>query len=159
MNRIDVWRARYHQELASELGQLNVHLTDQATGEPIPEDLLRVGTDSSNAVLLVARTPGRLVGAASLTQLAGMNNYDAWLNDFVVAPDWRGTGVAGALREEWNEWARERGVDRLLFTSGWAKKAAHNFYLRHGGVILNPEGGKTAFFNMPIPEKIIEGEE
>ncbi|MBP7807411.1 GNAT family N-acetyltransferase [Candidatus Saccharibacteria bacterium] len=158
MSEFSVERASYSTDMAAQLGRLNVHLTDGAAGTSVPEDLLRVGTDSPYAVQLVARQREQIIGAASLTQLTGMNNYDAWLNDFVVAPDWRGSGVADAIRDGWNEWTRERGVQRLLFTSGWAKQAAHRFYLRHGGLILNPEGGKTAFFNMPIPGEPAEGE-
>lgn len=158
MQEIQIERASYSPELAVELGQLNMHLTDVSEGSPVPEDLLRVGTESPFAVQLTARARDTLIGAASLTQLAGLNHRDAWLNDFVVNPDWRSTGVAEALREGWNNWAQERSIDRLLFTSGWGKVAAHKFYQRHGASIINPQGGKTAFFNMPIPRESTEGD-
>ncbi len=149
-NELVVVRADFSPELAAELGQLTLHLTDSVYGDPISESNLRVATDSQTGEQLIAKQGDNLLGAATLTQIGGLLTRKAWLEDFVVAPEARGQGVADAIADEWEKWCQERDITTLMFTSGWHREAAHRFYLRRGAFILNSSDDKTALFNYPI---------
>lgn len=151
--QIIVERATYSDRLATDLGQLSVFLSDGATGDAV-EEKLRMNTESPTIEQLVAYKGDQLVGAATLTQIGGIMPINkAWLEDFVVHADVRGQGVADTIADEWEAWSRERDISMLLFTSGWARTAAHAFYLRRGAKILNDNNDVTAFFNYPIPKE------
>lgn len=146
---------RYDNDLTAALGGLLLHLSDRADGAPISEAKLRSQIESPSVEQIIAHASTRLLDAATLTQLGGlMPTNKGWLEDFVVAPEARGLGVADAIADEWEDWARQREITTIMFTSGWDREAAHKFYLRRGAVILNDKNDKTAFFNYPIQETV-----
>ena len=59
----------------------------------------------------------------------GRNLY---IDDLTVDPAHRGRGFATALMEHAVSRARDEGCDEVHLDSGYARHAAHRFYLRHG---------------------------
>lgn len=144
----------YTPELAAQLGELMIDLSEKASGQPTPEEKLRLNIESPSVLQLVVFAGDQAVGSSVITKLGGTTDgpSNGWLNDVVLHPDSRGKGVADLMADEWEAWCREENIDRLLFTSAWYRQPAHRFYLRRGAFIINnhPED-KTAFFNYPIP--------
>jgi amino-acid N-acetyltransferase len=81
------------------------------------------------AHFLVARHAGRVIGAVGFE----LHGRDALLRSLVVAPDWRGDGLGGALVRRLEDEAQRRGVQHFyvltttaenFFAKRWFKKIA-----------------------------------
>lgn len=127
----------YTPEDAVGIGRLMPFLSKNASGEPIPEDLLRQIVTSPYHEQLVARLDSVIVGAATLNLLMGPAvKKQGYLEDFVTDPEVRGMGIGNRIWDEMMKWCDENGVD-LTFTSHGSREAAHRFYLSHGAHIRN----------------------
>lgn len=125
----------YSGEDAAQLGQLLTHLTTKATGMPLPKEWLDQIIASPFHTQIVARSNGKIVGAATLSLIAEpLKGFVAYLESFVVDPKTRGQGVGDLLWQEMDRWCREKNVV-LDFTSRADREAAHRFYFRHGAVV------------------------
>ncbi|MCI0712335.1 MAG: GNAT family N-acetyltransferase [Chloroflexi bacterium] len=83
---------------------------------------------------LIAEVDGEAAGFISLELRHRLNwgTLEAWIPDFIVTEEARGTGVGHALFERAVEIAREHGCHRITLESGYARDVAHKFYERHG---------------------------
>ena len=89
--------------------------------------------DADVATVLVAEAgPGALVGLCTVALDVRSVRYGqrAWVEDLVVDPARRSTGVGRGLLDAAKAWARERGATHLELDSGDARTAAHRFYER-----------------------------
>jgi GNAT superfamily N-acetyltransferase len=82
------------------------------------------------AVFVVARNEtATALGCGGLRLL---NPGTAEIKRMYVTPEARGTGVSVALLHALEDWARERGITRLLLETGTAQPDAIRFYQREG---------------------------
>mgnify|MGYP001205311056 CR=1 FL=1 len=136
MSELSVERLKvYTPEDAAGIGKLMPILSDEFSGDPIPEEHLRGIINSPSHDQLVARAQGRIVGAATLSLIFGAGaQRKAWLEDFVSDPESGIKGVGQSLWDEMLVWCSERDTG-LHFTSRASREAAHKFYLKNGAEI------------------------
>src|SRR3989344_5973821 len=97
----------YSHDDAVQLGQLLTYLTPKATGDPVPQDWLEQIIASPHYTQIVARSNGKIVGAATLSLIAEpLKGFVAYLESFVVDPDTRGQGIGDLLWQEMSEWCK-----------------------------------------------------
>lgn len=129
--------AAYSTKDAAEIGYLHRFLSDRFTGEPALKSTLEGIINSPFHEQLVARiNDGTIVGTATITLTVGSAiGRNAWLEDFVVNPNYQGIGIGSRLWESLVEWCEEHGAGVLEFTSNNTREAAHRFYLSRGATI------------------------
>lgn len=129
----------YSKDDAAMLGTLLTYLSSRFDSSPASEELITAIIESPSHDLFVARLQnGTVVGLATLSAVFGVSSgRAAYLEDFVVSPEYRGHGVADLLWAHLLEWCKKRGITKLVFTSKPEKAAAHRFYLKHGAKIRN----------------------
>lgn len=84
--------------------------------------------------ILVAREGEHVVGMVNLlfTLSTALGGRVALLEDMVVGPDARGTGIGSALLRQAVEVARLEGCLRITLLTDGDNRAAQRFYSRHG---------------------------
>lgn len=84
--------------------------------------------------VLVARHDNDVVGMVSLlyTVSTALGAKVAWLEDMVVTPSTRGSGVGSHLLENAIEFARLNGCKRITLLTDQVNESAQRFYQRHG---------------------------
>ena len=135
MEQLKIVRVQaYTPELAKSLAELMGQLSDSYVASEVPKDRLEVIIASPDRMQLIAELHGQLVGAATLTLIAGIVATKVWLDDFIVSEDEsvRGKGVGYALWNEMLAWGREKGASSMQFTSKPTRIAAQKFYERQG---------------------------
>lgn len=75
-------------------------------------DVERPGIPADGFMLALDQATGRVVGFASLMFIAGQQKQ-AWHDMTAVARDWRGRGLAGALKRATITWAIVNGLEEL----------------------------------------------
>lgn len=96
--------------------------------------------------LLIAEDDGKIIGFACLSVTMGPGiRKNAYLEDFVVDSTIRGKGIGSALWDAMQDWAAEKGCQKLEFTCGNGREAAQAFYKNHGAEIY-----ETNFFRKDI---------
>jgi ribosomal protein S18 acetylase RimI-like enzyme len=81
----------------------------------------------------VARAAGTVVGLVSVSEQQHWNGQvDAYVGELVTAEAWEGRGVGRALLARAEQWARDRGLDRISLETGAANTRARGFYERQG---------------------------
>ncbi len=135
-NEVTVERLdRYTARDAAAIGTLLPSLTPDFSGNPINKALLDEIIMSPHHDQLVARIAGDIVGIATLSITIGVGaGRKAYLEDFVVSPEHQGKGIGSALWRDIAKWCRKHNAP-LHFTSSAKRKAAHQFYLKHGATI------------------------
>ncbi|MGH9392855.1 MAG: GNAT family N-acetyltransferase, partial [Terriglobales bacterium] len=88
-------------------------------------------------VAYVAECEGTVVGfvAGHLSHRFECQGELQWIN---VAPEIRRRGVATALLQLLTQWFRNHDADRICVNVAEENAVARAFYLRHGGVVLQP---------------------
>lgn len=139
----------YTPQVAAQLGELVCFLTPDVSGEPIGEAQLREIIESDSHEQFVAELGGRIIGAATLSEVRGLLGKKAYLEDFVTDETVRGQGVGHQLWGAMIEWCEARDIPYLAFTSSYSRKEAHAFYATHGAVIRD----ETAPFVVAIKKE------
>ncbi len=139
----------YTPEVARQLGELTMFLSEDCTGKPVPEDLLRGIIESNSSEQLVATVAGRIVGAAILNHIRGITGEQAYLVDFVAHEDLRGEGVGYMLWEKMAEWCLGRSLGSMAFTSNYEDAAANMFYRLQDVQACTRSVPRRVFFTKP----------
>ncbi len=84
--------------------------------------------------ILVARSQDQVVGMVNLlyTVSTALGERVAWLEDMVVAPGQRHSGIGSMLIEKAIELARCNGCRRITLLTDQDNHAAQRFYEKHG---------------------------
>ncbi|BBL72066.1 GNAT family N-acetyltransferase [Methylogaea oryzae] len=95
---------------------------------------LRMLLGQDDALALAAEARGRVVGLCTVQTVISTAEGGpvGWVEDVVVAEDWRGRGVGRRLLAEAERWAAERGLTRLQLLADGDNRAALDFYDRLG---------------------------
>lgn len=110
---------------ALDAGLAELYTPDQRFGPNLkPEHLV-----DDRGVFLVARDGGRAVGCGALRIL---DPSTAEVKRMYVEPDLRGRGIGRAVLERLEEFARSRGVSRLVLETGVHQHAAIELYTKAG---------------------------
>lgn len=83
---------------------------------------------ASDATILAARQPGRLVG----TVMAGFDGHRGWIYYLAVAEDWRGCSIGKALVAAAEAWLLERNAPAVQLMVRGGNDAAAGFYAALG---------------------------
>ena len=120
------------EEDASAMAPLLAHLGYPAAAEDLPGRLARLRASGDDA--FVAVSAGEIVGLATVHSRDVLHGAlpVAQLTALVVPPERRGRGVGRALVQVAEQWAREKGADRLVVTTALHRADAPLFYERLG---------------------------
>jgi ribosomal protein S18 acetylase RimI-like enzyme len=86
------------------------------------------------ATVLVAKNATQVIGMCSVQQVVStaQGSYAAWVEDVIVAEEFRHHGVATALLEAAVTWAKQHGATRLQLLVDTENLPALQFYERLG---------------------------
>ena len=84
--------------------------------------------------IFVARQQNKIVGMLSLlyTVSTALGGKVALLEDMIVLPSYRNTGIGSLLLEHAIAFAQHNGCQRLTLLTDCANESAKRFYQRHG---------------------------
>jgi len=117
---------------------LNALFTQEAEFQPDEaaqrRGLTRIITQPDVGLIVVAREGGQVRGMVNLlyTVSTALGERVAWLEDMVVAPTHRGTGLGQQLLQGAIKLARAQGCRRITLLTDGDNVAARRFYEREG---------------------------
>lgn len=117
---------------------LELLFTQEADFKPDREaqsrGLARIISSPELGLIVVARQGIRVVGMVNLlyTVSTALGDRVALLEDMVVSPNARGSGVGSRLLENAIQLARVNGCKRITLLTDRDNEAAQRFYQRHG---------------------------
>ena len=96
--------------------------------------LARLIGNPALGLILVARQDGQIVGMVNLlyTLSTALGERVALLEDMVVSPAARGTGIGSRLMQQAIQTARLNECKRITLLTDRANESAQRFYQRHG---------------------------
>jgi GNAT superfamily N-acetyltransferase len=99
--------------------------------------LAQIITNPEIGAVLVARREDQLIGMVNLlfTVSTALGERVALLEDMVVSPEGRGTGVGTKLLVEAISFARVQGCKRITLLTDRVNESAQRFYARHDFVV------------------------
>ena len=118
------------EEVLADINKVNSQLHDD--GREATLDELQAILADPDAVIVVAKEEGAIVGLASLYILRKIGKVSAYIEDVVVDAGQRGKGIGEQLVRKTIEIARENGVATIYLTSRPIHAAAHNLYKKVG---------------------------
>jgi GNAT superfamily N-acetyltransferase len=97
-------------------------------------EAFRLAVSNDRMDVLIAFVGGKPVGLASVYVGIFSMRYGrrCFVEDLVVLPDQRSTGVGAQLLEAACDWGRKHGCDHLQLNSGNGRADAHRFYKANG---------------------------
>jgi GNAT superfamily N-acetyltransferase len=96
--------------------------------------LARIISNPEIGLIIVARQDSQVVGMVNLlyTVSTALGDRVALLEDMVVSPNARGSGVGSRLLEQAIEFARLDGCKRITLLTDRTNEPAQRFYQKHG---------------------------
>ncbi len=96
--------------------------------------LARIINNPEIGLIVVARQDGQVVGMVNLlyTVSTALGDRVALLEDMVVSPNVRGSGVGSRLLEQAIQFARLDGCKRITLLTDRVNESAQRFYQKHG---------------------------
>ena len=96
--------------------------------------LTRIISSPEIGLIVVARQDSQVVGMVNLlyTISTALGDRVALLEDMVVSPSARGSGVGSRLLEQAIQFARLDGCKRITLLTDRTNESAQRFYQRHG---------------------------
>lgn len=117
---------------------LNILFSQEADFNPDYEaqsrGLARIIDSPEVGLIIVARQEGQVVGMVNLlyTVSTALGGRVALLEDMVVSPDARGSGVGSRLLEQAIQSAKSEGCKRITLLTDKTNESAQRFYQKHG---------------------------
>lgn len=109
--------------------------------------LQRTLVDRASTVMIARQVPGSpVMGMVTLVLYSVLSGMRARIEDLVVEPRWRGSGIGAQLVEAAVARARAAGADVVDLTSNSQREAANRLYLRLGFVHW-----PTNVYRLPMP--------
>jgi GNAT superfamily N-acetyltransferase len=102
-------------------------------GYPVPVELMRerIFRMAPENAVFVWESEGRVLGWIGIATVFHIQTgIRAEIGGFVVSPEARSQGIGRLLLQRAEEWARSKGMPRLLVRSNSKREDAHRFYLR-----------------------------
>lgn len=96
--------------------------------------LARIISNPEVGIIVLARQSGQVVGMCNLlfTVSTALGERVALLEDMIMSPNYRGSGVGSQLLEQAIKFARLNGCKRITLLTDSANEPAQRFYQRHG---------------------------
>ena len=96
--------------------------------------LARIIGNPEVGLIVVARQDSQVVGMVNLlyTVSTALGDRVALLEDMVVSPNARGSGVGSLLLKQAIQFARSNGCKRITLLTDRTNESAQRFYQRHG---------------------------
>ncbi len=132
----------YDGDIAATMGVLRRQLSTKYDGSPIPRDLIEEIIESPyHDILLAIDDSDKIVGMVVVSIVMMTTRRNVYMEDLVVDEACRGKGVGGQMLEAVKDWGRQKGCQRLEFTSTSRenKENAVKFYESHG-IMLRDTG-------------------
>lgn len=118
---------------AARIADLATQLGYPSTPEEIIHRLAAVAQDGSHVVFVAEDAEGAVVGWADVFELRVMaHDAVAELAGLVVDSAQRSSGIGKELLLAAEDWARVRGLPKLVLRSNVIRGEAHHFYEREG---------------------------
>jgi len=117
---------------------LNILFAQEADFKPDCEaqsrGLARIISNPEVGLIVVARQDSQVVGMVNLlyTVSTALGDRVALLEDMVVSPNARGSGVGSRLLEQAIQFARLDGCKRITLLTDRDNESAQRFYQKHG---------------------------
>lgn len=117
---------------------LNILFSQEADFKPDYQaqsrGLARIIDSPEVGLIIVARQEGQVVGMVNLlyTVSTALGDRVALLEDMVVSPDARGSGVGSRLLEQAIQSAKSEGCKRITLLTDKTNESAQHFYQKHG---------------------------
>ena len=137
--------ARHRTPADDQIGIREIAITDagaaaRLSGElgypvsaEIMEDRIRRFSALPDHAVFVAHIQERVVAWIDIGAIHHLQAEPSCeIGGFVVSDGFRSTGIGRRLLARGEQWARERGLNRMIVRSQIAREAAHRFYLREG---------------------------
>lgn len=125
IREIDITDADAAARLSGELGY--------AVSAKVMEDRIRRVTELADHAVFVAHVQDRVVAWIDVGAIHHLQAEPSCeIGGFVVSDGFRSAGIGRRLIARGEQWARERGLTRMIVRSQIAREAAHRFYLREG---------------------------
>lgn len=132
----------YDGDIAETMGILRRQLSTKYDGSPIPRDLIEEIIESPyHDILLAIDDSDKIVGMVVVSIVMMTTRRNVYMEDLVVDEACRGKGIGGQMLEAVKDWGRQKGCQRLEFTSTSRenKENAIKFYESHG-IMLRDTG-------------------
>ena len=132
----------YEGVIAATMGVLRRQLSTKYDGSPIPRDLIEEIIESPyHDILLAIDDSDKIVGMVVVSIVMMTTRRNVYMEDLVVDEACRGKGIGGQMLEAVKDWGRQKGCQRLEFTSTSRenKENAVKFYESHG-IMLRDTG-------------------
>lgn len=96
--------------------------------------LARIISNPEIGLIIIARQDSQIVGMVNLlyTVSTALGDRVALLEDMVVSPNARGSGVGSRLLKQAVEFARLDGCKRITLLTDRTNESAQRFYQKHG---------------------------
>lgn len=96
--------------------------------------LARIISNPEIGLIVVARQDNQIIGMVNLlfTISTALGDRVALLEDMVVSPNARGSGVGSRLLEQAIQFARLNGCKRITLLTDSTNESAQRFYQKHG---------------------------
>lgn len=102
----------------------------EAVRQWVEESIASAGDEHG---VFVARVDGTVVGMVAVSEQEHWSGQvDAYVGELMTDEHVEGHGVGRALLARAEEWARDRGLDRITLETGAANRRARDFYRRLG---------------------------
>lgn len=100
------------------------------------EGLSRIISNSDIGVIVIAIDSNKVIGMVNIlyTVSTALGSRVAILEDMVVSPKVRGTGVGSKLMKYSLDLAKKNGCKRITLLTDFDNDGAHRFYEKHGFV-------------------------
>ena len=138
----------YDGAVAEKLGILRRQLSVKYDGSPLDRERLEEIMESSYHDILLAVEDDEVVGMVVVSIVMMTTRKNVYMEDLVVDENCRGKGIGGMMLEAVKDWGRNKGCQRLEFTSTSRenKENAIKFYESHG-IMLRDTGQYRAELN------------